>query len=329
MSRDQLPDNDREFLDDFDLENMPEIAAPPRPDLNDPRVGFFPGIDPATYHADPIEEGSLSNSGIKILLDETPLDFAYQHPRLNPDAMESVADTAAKQRGDLVHQLALGKGRGYAVGDFPDWRTKAAREFRDAAIADGAVPALRGPFEEAQIMADVIIERVKRILDGASYETEVAIIWIEDTPEGQIYCRGLIDIWCEERLIILDPKVTALLGNGKPGEEKINRHMVNMGWDYQAGFYVRGVERLLPHAEGKVRFGNLMIKPSEPFTSRLLWPDYIARRTALYEMRPALELFAKCQREGRWPGYPEEGETLSLPSFIESRRLDAEIKVNG
>lgn len=322
-------DADREFLDDFGLEDFPTPATPARPDLEDPRVGFFPNLSPLEYHADPIEEGSLSNSGIKVLLSESPLDFAFQHPRINPAAKEKVLETVTGQRGDLVHQLALGKGRGYAVGNFADWRTAAAKDFREKALEDGLTPCLKHQFEEAEVMAEVIVERVKRILDGASYETEVAIIWRETTPAGEIYMRGLLDIWCEERAIILDPKVTPLLGNGKPGEEKINRHMVNMGWDYQAALYVRGVERLRPDLERKVRFGNLMIKPEEPFTARLLWPDMIARRTALYEAREAMLLFAKCQQSGRWPGYPEEGEALSLPTFVENRRLEAEIKVNG
>ena len=329
MQSEQNDDGLPGFYEDFELDGPAEIAKAPRPDLEDPRVGFFPDMTAEDYFGDPIEEGSLNNSGIKILLGESPLDFAYQHPRLNPDAVDKAADTAAKRRGDIVHQIALGKGRGFEVGDFPDWRTKAAKEFKAAAEAEGRTPVLRSAFEEAEIMAEVIIERVKRILDGASYLTEVPIVWREETPAGEIYCRGMLDIWCEERATILDPKVTALLGSGKPGEEKINKHMVNMAWDYQAGFYSRGVERLLPDLEGKVRFGNLMVKPEAPFTSRLLYPDMIARRTALFEIRPALELFAKCQAAGRWPGYPEEGEELCLPSYVENRRLDAEIVTHG
>lgn len=322
-------DTDAGFYEDFDLDGPIQIAPAAREDLADPRVGFFPELAPLEYHADPIEEGSLSNSGIKILLDESPLDFAFQHPRLNPEARERVIETVAGMRGDLVHQLALGKGRGYAVADFADWRTGAAKSFKAAALDAGETPVLRHAFEEAQIMADVVVERVKRILDGASYETEVAIVWIEETPEGPIYMRGLLDVWCRERGIILDPKITAQLGNGRPGQEKIARHAVNMGWDMQAGLYCRGVERLLPELEGKVRFGNLMIKPEEPFTARLLWPDLIVRRTALYQARPAMELFAKCQRSGTWPGYPEEGEELNLPSYEETRRLETEIAAHG
>lgn len=305
-----------------------EVAArgpAPRPDLEDPRCGFFLKLEPLEYHADPIEEGSLSNSGIKILNDESPLDFAFQHPRINPEARERVLGSVAGMRGDLVHQLALGKGRGYAICDAADWRTKVAQEFKKDALDAGETPVLRAAFEAAQVMAEVIVERIKRVLDGASYETEVAIIWREETPAGEIYMRGLLDVWCEERATILDPKVTARLGDGRPGSEQIQKHAVNMGWDMQAGIYTRGVERLRPDLEGKVKFGNLMIKPEAPFTSRLFWPDHIAKRTAVYLARPAMLKFAECQASGRWPGYPDEGETLSLPSYEENRRLEAEI----
>lgn len=315
--------DDEQFLKDFGLENMP--APSERPDLEDPRCGIFPGMTTEEYFADPIEEGSLSNSGIKILVDESPLDFAFQHPRINPNAVERALETAAARRGDLVHQLALGKGKGYVVGDFPDFKTNAAKDFKKSAIAEGLTPALKHKFEEAEIMAEVIVERVKRILDGAHYETEVPIVWRELTPEGWIYMRGMLDIWCEERLMILDPKVTESLGNGRPGQEKIQRHAVNMGWDFQAALYSRGIGRLMPQAEGRVRFGNLMIKPLEPFTSRLLWPSSTAKRTALFLAMPAMELFAKCQAAGRWPGYPDEGEALELPSYEERRRIAEEL----
>lgn len=323
MSDDTMSAADRDFLDDFNREAFPKPA--PRPDLEDPRVGFFPGMDALTYFGDPIEEGSLSNSGMKILDSESPLDFAFQHPRLNPAAKERVLETVAALRGDIVHQLALGKGRGYAVGDFADWRTNAAKDFKAAALERGETPILARPFEEAQVMAEVVRERIEEILEGEPYETEVAIIWREETPAGDIYVRGRLDVWCPSKGIILDPKITAMLGDGRPGENKIGRHAVSMGWDRQAGLYTRGVERLRPDLEGRVRFGNLLIKPEEPFTSRLFWPDNVMKRTALGQCRAPMLRFAECMRAGEWPGYPPEGEELRLPEYEENRRLEAEI----
>jgi hypothetical protein len=318
------------FLDDDDFDGRQFAPPAPRPDLDDPRVGFFPDMAVEDYFADPIEEGSLSQSGIKILLDESPLDF-----RVSIAAPQSRRDRESRQERGHAARRPRSPARARQGPRLRDRRfcrlarRKAAQDFKKAAEADGLCPALRSKFEEAEVMAEVIVERVKRILDGASYVTEVPIVWREDTPAGDIYCRGMLDIWCEELATIVDPKVTDSLGNGRPGAEKIERHAVNMGWDLQAGFYTRGVERLLPALDGRVRFGNLMVKPEAPFTSRLLWPSITAKRTAIYQARPAMLLFAKCQRDGLWPAYPEEGETLELPSFEENRRLEAEISAHG
>lgn len=314
--------NDEQFLEDFSLDRMPEPT--PRSDLDDPRTGFFPDMDAETYFGDPIEEGSLSNSGIGILLGETPLEFAVGHPRLNPDAVDKVIDTVAARRGDVVHQLVLGKGKGYAIGDFPDWRTKAAGEFKKDAIKAGETPVLKHQFENALVIAEVVRERLKVALDGAAYQTEVTVICREDTDHGAIYLRGRLDIWCEELLTIIDPKISAIIHNGPPGAERVQRHAVSMGWDRQGGIYRRIVERLMPAAEGRVRFANLLVKPEPPFTSRLLWHSRTMTRTALFQARPAVNRFAECLRTGRWPSYPPEGEEFELPSWEERRRLAEE-----
>jgi len=316
--------DDKQFLDDFNMDAAPQAGAPP----HDPRTGMFPDMTAEQYFADPIEEGSISNSGLKILDAETPLDFAFQHPRLNPEKLPEARASAAKRRGDIVHQLALGKGRGYEVGDFGDFKTKAAREWRDEVEATGKTPVLRHVYEPAEIMAEVLKERIDAALQGKPYITEVPIIWAENTPFGKVYARGMLDVWCEELATILDPKVTALLHDGRPGEYKINKHAVAMGWDRQAAWYKRGVERILPHLANKVRFGNLMVKPDEPFTSRLLWPSEVMRMTALHEMIPQVNRFAHCMATGNWPSYPDEGENFDLAPWEENRRLDAmEIRV--
>lgn len=312
------------------------LNVEPTPNINDadPRCGFFYDMPAEQYFADPIEEGSLSNSNSKILESESPLDFAFAHPRLNPDAVEEARASAAKRRGDIVHQLALGKGRGFAVGDYPDFRTNAAKDWRAAAEAEGKTAVLLKDYEPAEVMAEVIKSRVDEILGGAEYQTEVVIIWKEETPAGTIYMRGMLDIWCEKSLnpkhkglpIILDPKITGLLGNGRAGEQKVNKHMVNMGWDRQAALYKRGVSQLLNVMDSAVIFGNLMIKPEPPFTSRLLYPSFTATRTALFLARPQILLFAQCMASGKWPGYPVDGEEIELPDYEEKRRLDREIE---
>lgn len=314
-----------EFEDDFG--NLADVRQKVSECASDPRCGFFPDMSNEEYFADPIEEGSLSQSGIKLLLEETPLEFAYQHPRLNLDAApDMVAESIAMRRGDVVHQLALGKGKGYAVGDFKTWQSNDAKAFRDRAIADGLTPIKRADFEEAQIMAEVVREQIKRACDGADYQTEVAVIWTEPVGSGFIYLKGRFDVWCPEKLLILDPKITEKVSSGSGGKYTFHRHALNMAWDRQAALYIRAVERLMPETENRVRFENLLIKPKEPFVARRIGYDKAWLRTAIFECKDAFYTFADCQQKGVWPSYPDYAETLLLPPWEEKRRLERELK---
>ena len=297
-------------LDREPASNKPAEAGPSREGW-----GLFTDIKPEDYFLDPCPVVSLSNSGMRYLLEETPLDFAYQNPRLNPDAVDEVKKTAAIYRGDVVHQLALGKGRGFAIGEFKDWRTKAAGEFKDAAIADGLTPILREKFEEAEIMAEVIREKIKRVLDGADYQTEVVFMYQEQTAAGPIWVRGMLDVWCPEKAVILDPKVTPMLYDGK-----VERQLLNMGWDRQASLYPHAVGMILPQLAGRVQFADLMVKPTEPFTSRLVGLRKSWEYSSIQECKRAMEIFGECVHSGRWPGFGDDIHRVDLPKWEDKRR---------
>lgn len=317
MTNDKTPDE--QFREDFDLGEARE-KAPSAAEASREGWRLIPDVDLEAYYADQLTpDPSLSNSGMKLLLNETPLDFAFNHPRLNPDA-EAIAATVAQRRGDVVHQLALGKGRGYAIGEFADWRTGAAKAFRDEAIAEGLTPIKRADFDEAEIMAGVIRDRIKEALDGAAYETEVAIIWQEQTSAGPIWCKGLMDVWCEELATILDPKTTARLYDGT-----VERHLLDMGWDRQASLYPHGVGMVRPELAGRVKFADLMVKPKPPFTSRLVGIDKAWEYSSIKQCQLAIERFGRCLYAGRWPGFGTSVDRLVMPSWEDKRREAAEL----
>src|SRR5699024_9463999 len=80
---------------------------------------------------------SLSATGAKTLL-TNPARFAWERDNGRPE--KRVFDL-----GTLAHALILGNpDRRVTVIDAYDWRTKAAREARDAAYAAGQVPVHRG-----------------------------------------------------------------------------------------------------------------------------------------------------------------------------------------
>jgi hypothetical protein len=312
-----------EFLDDFGLsgERKAEVDKADHPGIRRDLWGLFPDVDIVAYHLDQLApEPSLSNSGMGRLLDETPLDFAYHHPRLNPDAVDEAKDSAAKRRGDVVHQLALGKGRGYAVLDFDDFRTNAAKSARDNAIADGLTPIKRKDFEPAEVMAEVIRERIKEALDGADYQTEVAFVYQEMTAAGPIWVRGLMDVWCEELGVILDPKSTAMLYDGK-----VARHLLAMGWDRQASLYPHAIGQLFPERAGRIHFADLMVKPEAPFTSRLVGLEKAWEYSSVKQCRIAMERFGACIYAGKWPGFGTSVDRIAMPAWEDKRREVVEL----
>jgi len=315
---------DDTFREDFNL-GEPKPGSLDHPLIDRSRWGIFRDVDVESYHAGnpagQLREGeiSLSQSQMGRILDETPLDFAFHHPQLNPDR-EKLAATIAQHRGDVVHQLALGKGRGYAVLDYDDFRTKDAKAARDRAIEQGLTPIRRSVFEEAEVMAEVIRSRIDEALDGAPYETEVAFLYQEMTSSGPIWVRGMVDVWCEERGIILDPKVTPMIY-----DKLVERHLVNMGWDRQAALYPHAFGMILGHEfAGRIKFRDLMIKPTEPFTTRMVALDKQWQWSAIKRCQEAMERFGRYLYAGRWPGF-EGVHVASLPTWEAISREKAEM----
>lgn len=281
--------------------------------------GVYADITPTEYFAEPCPAPALTNSTIKTLLDETPADAWYAHGALNPDR-ELIKASAEMMTGDIVHQLALGKGRGYAVGDFPDWRTKASQEFKAAALVAGLTPIIAEKFAEAEAMATIVRDRIEQTLEQIAskrgvkldgYQTEVVFAWIEETRWGPVWCRGMADVWCEQLAFIGDPKITAALTNSR-----ITGHAQKMGWARQAAWYTHGFAAIYPALAGRLTFANILIKPKPPYTARATTPSEAWRTVAERECEAGLATFAHCLHSDRWPGYQEGVETLDAPGWL-------------
>lgn len=267
--------------------------------------GFYPDLA-ATYHsAQHTPTEALSQSGIKTLLQETPFDFK------NPSEKKS----AEMDFGAIVHTMALGKGALFSVSPYDDYRTNIAKAWRDETIAEGRIPIKADKFADADKIASVIRSRVVQLLDGEPYETEVPFFWLE----GETWCRGMADIWCESKLTAIDPKITGRVG------KMARAHIVNQGWDIQAAWYRRGLEKILPQHAGRIRFVNLLVKPDAPFTSRAIMLNEAFRQSAEAECERGLRIFQRCMATGEWPGYGDEIELLDAPSWTLKERMETEL----
>lgn len=287
-------------------EDRQEMTASSRPADWTPSV-TEPGLRPdlsAIYHGHRhTPSRALSYSGIKILLNETPLDFITPKERKSEEM----------GFGTIVHKLALGKGAMFEISPFDDYRTKDARQWRDDCIAMGHVPIKADKFADARKMADIIQERIKRALDGALYETEVPFFW----KDGDVWFSGMMDVWCAELNTVIDPKTT---GN----VHQFDREITKFGYHIQSALYRRGLDHIFPDNAGRHKFKILPIATEAPYVSRLISISEAWRAGAESDIAHAVRIFAECERTGFWPGYPDE-ETMDEPSWMMKLRIEREM----
>ena len=285
------------------------------------KPGVYADMKAADYFAEPCPEPALSNSGIKILLGGTPEEFHYHHPALNPDG-EDAQDSAAKRFGDVGHQIALGKGRGYAVAPWETFASADAKAFKADAIKAGLTPIVKKKFDEAKAAGDRMRQRFELHLQAMNggklpkYETEVVAAWQEETRHGPIWCRIMMDVFCFDLKLIRDPKFTKRLADGV-----FESHASSMSWDFQAEWYLRGMEKLFPKDAGRWRFVNDCISPDPPYVHRIREADEATRYSCRIEIERAIDKFASCLHSKSWPGYPLEIVPWTAKSYTMADRM--------
>lgn len=271
--------------------------------------GLYPEITADEYFAGLTPTKALTSSGIKTLINETPADYIGKED----------TDSAAKRLGDVTHQLALGKGVGYEISPYDEYRSNDAKAWRDAVIESGKTPIKQKDWDAASDMAEIIVHRISKALGGAEYQTEVPFYWQEETLSGSVWCAGMLDVWCPSLGVAIDPKITKYLHG-----EKLRSHVANMGWATQNAWYRRGLSKIYPELSGKIRFQNLCISPDKPHSSRLIDISEGWRSGAELDCERALAIFGRCMATNEWPGYPDE-EILDEPSWKQNERLMREM----
>ncbi len=268
--------------------------------------GVYDGIPEDEYHADPVPAGSLSASGMKLLLPPScPAMYRYRldHPKTS----------AAFDYGTAAHKLVLGSGPPIAVIDAPDWRTKAAQEARKDAHARGAVPMLAGQFSEVQAMADAIRAHpiAGPLLDPAYGKAEQSAFWTDE--ETGIWRRLRFDFLPHvdevRRLIIADYKTC-----DKADADSVRKAVASYGYHVQAAQYIDGARAL-----------DLDPDPQFIFAFQEKQPPYLIHVTGLDDeaidhgrdlCALACEMWRDCTTSGIWPGYSDYDITyVSLPPW--------------
>lgn len=266
-------------------------------------------IDEATYHADPVPEGSLSQSGAKKLLQEGgPALFAWE--REYPSA-----PSAEMELGTAAHKMVLGIGAELVEVKAKDYYTKAAKEARDEARTRGAVPLLTHQMETVRAMAAKLREheRASQLLDRDRGRAEASAFWVDGTYG--IWRRSRFDLMPEPdgyRVPVIADYKTTDAGGAAPS--KFSKQMANLGYYMQADWYSTAYVAMYG--------GAISQPPAFVFVAQERTPPY---RVACYQLPPpalqlgrakneqAMAVFRECTENKEWPGYEPEVQWLDLP----------------
>lgn len=263
-------------------------------------------MDDAAYHADPVKGGSLSNSGARLLLPpHSPAE--YDHVRRHGQR-----DTVAFQIGRAAHKQLLGVGQDIVEIDANDWRTKAAKDQRDEAIAAGKIPLLSKDFRHVGQMTSVLFRhRVAKALRDMPGKVEQSLFW-QDAETG-VWLRARIDFLPEQQ-----PGKRSLLWDYKTAESahplKFTRSAANFDYFRQAAWYLDGA-KALGLAGDDARFLFVVQEKEPPYLVSVIELDEDALEQGRRLNREAIRIYAECQQKNEWPGYGEDVHLVSLPAY--------------
>ena len=259
-------------------------------------AGIF-DLPETEYHADKhVPGGSFSSTMAKHIL-RAP---AYLRHYLDTPRQER----AVFDFGHAVHAGVLGVGLEVEVLDFPDWRTKAAREARDEVYARGGVPMLERDYAPVEA---AVAEVKAHELAGPMFA--------EGLPERSVYARDPeTGLWLRARIDWITPDGWLIdLKTARSGEpyafERVGR---GFGYDLQAAFYCH-----VYHLATGIKPQGFRLVTVEGDAPHLVdvheppdWADIGEAKRKL-----ACSIYKDCMTTGNWPGRPAVINRITSPDW--------------
>ena len=257
------------------------------------------------------EQAALNYSTAHRLITQSPLHAWHAHPVLNPDYRAEESD--AMDAGAIAHKILLGKGADIVQIEAPDWRTKAAKEQRDAVRAERKLPILAHkmrPIEDMVHAARCALSsfaEVEIVLNEG--DAERSLYW----KEGDALCRATPDWRHDSYAILLDYKSTA--GSAEPSAW-IRSQMHPMGYDLQGAFQLRGNHKNGGPIPERTTFMFLVQENYPPYAC-----SFVGLSPALYEIAErkmdfAVQLWRQCMAKNTWNGYPQRVAYAEPPAWV-------------
>jgi hypothetical protein len=279
-------------------------------------------IDAEQYHRDEIpgvDVPCLSASIAKVLHEQSPRHAYARHPKLGGRFRPA---SEAMDEGTALHTMLLGSGREVFPVQFDDYRTKAAKEQRDTARAEGKIPLRAKDFDRLVRVAHELRDGFRDAGISLEGDVEQTMIWVERADDGtEVQCKAMLDLvdWTTGR--ILDLKKTE---NAHP--DAIARHVDDYGYAIQEAAYRSGFGEVRPVLRGREDFSFAFyeLDPVIVTEARL---DGTYLHIGEQRWRRAVNTWARCLRTGNWPGYP--ARPVSPPPWVARREEERALEEGG
>lgn len=272
--------------------------------------GIYPDITDTEYHA---AKDILSSSGARRLITSTPRKFYEEMTTVRPY-------NPAFEIGHAAHTLMLTVGDPFEVVNADSWRTKDAKEVRDAALQAGNTPLLAKEYAQVRAMADAILDHpvTGELFTRNDTTSEQSLYWTDE--QTGVACRARPDLAVNDWSLVVDYKTTV---SADPRE--FAKSIAKYGYHQQQAWYCEAVETLTGI---RPEFVFVCQEKTPPYELSLIQLDADAVRIGGRLNEDARSIYAACMDSGVWPSYPTSVQVVGLPAWA-LRQADQETEIEA
>jgi len=256
------------------------------------------------YHGSTAADGPiLSSTRAKTLLTEAgPAKF--RHLQSHPETKKEYDE------GNAAHAFALGKDADrLVIIDADNYRKPANGDLRDQAHAEGKTPLLPHQLTKAQDMAAELANH-KQAMESLAGTTEVSMFHQLDNG---LWIRGRMDV-------MADAWTTDYKTCADASSYAFTKQSYNLRYYMQSAWY----RRMRAWLTGKKPLPYRIVaqESSAPYLVSVWDIDdqYLAQGEA--DMDEAINIYRVCVQSGKWPGYPNEIQTLTAPEWAMTDEIE-------
>lgn len=288
--------------------------------------GAYLDIDAEDYHRNPnlLPGPSLSSTGAKTILGQSPLHFWFDSP-LNPDRPQE-PDKPHFNIGKAAHDLILLRDRWPAhYHVLPEGFSRAKTKQYAEAIAEADAAQESGLTilrHDDALTVYAVAEALKRndlaVATLTNGVTEETLVWQD--PRTGVWLRARPDFRPNSILVKRDVMVVPDLKFVAPSHaapDGFGRAIHQFGYHQSAAFYMDGIKAVYGHYP--THWVHVVVEKDPPHCVALyeLPGEDIERGRVLN--RRAIDIFARCLSEDRWPGYSDDPSQVGLPHWARTR----------